>query len=312
MSIANHLSDKALVTIYHYRLDFLQRLKKTGLYTGSYSLKIPNNINFMDKYDNSSDLCIISTPVQFIRETLERCNLSEDSDVLILSKGIERNTLSFPCEIVSDVANLSLKNIAILSGPNHAEQVVKNNPTSAVVASKNQQLSKKIQSLFSDENFRVYCSDDIIGVQLGGAVKNVISIASGIAWGLGFRENTLSSILTRGLYEIKKLGDSLGARKETLNGLAGLGDLMATSFSDDSRNRYVGIQIAKGNKIDQVLKKLNMNAEGVETSRSLYKLKSKLNIDLPICDSVYEIIFSNKDPLDTIGSLMTRKLKNEF
>jgi len=312
IAVAKHLSQKTSIDLHHYREDFLINLDKTRRYKGSFSYNLSDNINLNRKTLDKSDLCIISTPVQYIRDILTRSFIFKDSPVLILSKGIERDSLMFPSEIVQDVLGLGLSKISVMSGPSHAEQVVKNNPTSVVVASKNIKLAREIQTLFSDTNFRVYCSEDLLGVQLGGAVKNVISIASGIAWGLGYRENTLSAILTRGLYEIKKLGERLGAEKETLNGLAGLGDLMATSFSSDSRNRYVGIQIAKGNKIETIIENLNMNAEGIETSKSLYSLREKLKINLPICESVYEILYLKKNPLDSIRSLMTRELKDEF
>ena len=312
IAVAKHLSQKTSIDLHHYREDFLINLDKTRSYKGSFNYSLSDNINLNRKTLDKSDLYIISTPVQYIRDILTRSFALKDSPVLILSKGIEKDSLMFPSEIVQDVLGLDLSKISVMSGPSHAEQVVKNNPTSVVVASKNIKLAREIQTLFSDTNFRVYCSEDLLGVQLGGAVKNVISIASGIAWGLGYRENTLSAILTRGLYEIKKLGERLGAEKETLNGLAGLGDLMATSFSSDSRNRYVGIQIAKGNKIETILENLNMNAEGIETSKSLYSLREKLKINLPICESVYEILYLKKNPSDSIHSLMTRELKDEF
>ena len=312
IAVAKHLHQKTSIALHHYRKDFIADLEKSRTYKGTFNYTLPDSIKLSSEIDNKSDLYIISTPVQYIRDVLTEKSIFKESPVLILSKGIEKKTLMFPSEIVKDILKIRKSNIAIMSGPNHAEQVVKKEPTSSVIASKNIELAKDLQKLFSDINFRTYCSDDLVGVQLGGAVKNVISIASGIAWGLGYRENTLSTILTRGLHEIKKLGRRLGAKKNTLNGLAGLGDLAATSFSSDSRNRHVGIELAKGKKIDSIIKKSNMNAEGIETSKSLYLLTEKLKVKLPICESVYEIIYLNKNPLDSINSLMSRELKNEF
>ena len=218
----------------------------------------------------------------------------------------------FPSEIIEDIYGKNILNIGILTGPSHAEQIVVESPTSLVISSSDLAFSRDMQELLSNDNFRVYSSTDIIGVQLGGAVKNVISIASGIAWGLGFRENTVAAILTRGIYEIKKLGKEIGIKKDTLNGLAGLGDLMATSFSLDSRNRYIGEQIAKGKDIATITKNMKMNAEGVETSKSLYLLSQKAGVDMPICEKVYNIIYKKEDPAKAISQLMKRELRSEF
>ena len=312
IAVAKHLHQKTSITLHHYRKDFIVSLEKNRTYRGSFNYILPSNIKLNSDIDSKSDLYIISTPVQYIRTTLAKKTFLKKSPILILSKGIEKNTLMFPSDIVRDTLGINSSNIAVMSGPNHAEQVVKQDPTSTVIASKNIELAKNLQKLFSDTTLRSYCSDDLIGIQLGGAVKNVISIASGIAWGLGYRENTLSAILTRGLHEIKQLGAKLGAKKNTLNGLAGLGDLVATSFSSDSRNRHIGIELAKGKKINKITESLDMYAEGVETSKSLYLLRKKLGVRLPICESVYEIIYLNKNPLDSINSLMSRELKNEF
>ena len=168
-----------------------------------------------------------------------------------------------------------------------------------------------MQSLFSDKYFRVYINSDVIGVQIGGAVKNIISIASGIIEGLGYKENTTSALLTRGLHEIKKLGAKLNAKEEPFNGLAGLGDLMATSFSEHSRNRMVGINLSKGISAEKTLLDIGMKAEGVYSAKSVFKLAEKFNIDMPICCSVYDIINNNKDPKKAIDELMTRELKSE-
>ena len=312
IAISKHLSSRSSIYLNHYRKDYLESLDKSRIYRGSFDFKLPSNIQIDYNLSNRSDLYVISTPVQYIRSAIKVSQIPEKSKILVLSKGIESETLMFPSQIIQDIFKEKKVDIGVLTGPSHAEQIIEGSPASLVVSSLDSEFSKDIQQLFSDDTFRVYYSRDMVGVQLGGAVKNVISIASGIAWGLGFKENTVAAILTRGLYEIKKLGEAIGVNKDTLNGLAGLGDLMATSFSLDSRNRYVGHQLAKGNNVEDIAKNMNMNAEGVETSRSLYLLSRKLEVDMPICKKVYDIIYRNEDPTKAIANLMNRELRSEF
>ena len=312
IAIANHLSLKTSVSLTHYRKSFLRDLENKRSHPNIENFILPKIINIDYENKNKADLYVIAVPVQYIRSVLDSIRISSNSSILLLSKGIEKETLFFPSQIIKDKLNRKDKKIAVLSGPSHAEQVLKKYPTSVVVSSYDEQFSKQIQILFSDQNFRVYSNIDILGVELGGAVKNVISIAAGIVYGLGYRENTLSALLIRGIHEIKKIGLALGAKKDTLNGLSGLGDLMATAFSDNSRNRYVGIEVANGKKIKDIIRNLNMNAEGVETAKSLHSLSKKNNIKLPICEMVYKVLHCNKDPQDSIKELMNRRLRAEF
>lgn len=312
IAIANHLSSKASIEVTHYREEFLDRLKKTRKHPRIPDSIISKKISLNYSIEPKGDLLIIAVPVQYIRSVLSKMTISSSVPILILSKGIEQKTLMFPVDIVEDTIKRKGRDIAILSGPSHAEEVLRENPTSVVISSRSKKFEKSLQKLLSNKYFRVYCNEDIVGVQLGGAVKNVISIAAGVVSGLGHGDNTLSALLTRGLYELKMLGVKLGAKKETLNGLAGLGDLMATSFSEHSRNRYVGKRIGQGDNLNIILSDLKMNAEGVCTAMSLKELSEKMNISLPICNKVYDILFNEENPRNSIKDLMLRDLRNEF
>ena len=312
IAIANHLSSKVSVEVTHYKKDFLNRLDSDRRHPRMPDFVISKKILLNYNLDPQGDLLVVAIPVQYIRSVLSKIKISTSSPILILSKGIEEETLMFPAEIVDSIVKSRDVDIAVLSGPSHAEEVLRKNPTSVVVSSKSKEFEENLQKLLSDKYFRVYCNQDIIGVQLGGAVKNVISIAAGIVSGLGYGDNTISALLTRGIYELKMLGLKLGAKKETLNGLAGLGDLMATSFSEHSRNRYVGKRIGQGDSLNIILSDLKMNAEGVRTASSLEELSQKMGISLPICSKVYGILFKGEDPRESIEDLMLRNLRNEF
>ena len=311
IAIASHLCSYAKIEIFHYNNNSLRKIQEENKHPNIKNFIIPDSIVYSYSNKIDSDLCVIAVPVQNIKSVIEKYKIEETMPILILSKGIENETLNFPLNLLLD-CGFKKESIAILSGPSHAEQVIVKHPTSVVVSSDNQNLSLDMQELFSNSHFRVYLNSDIIGVQIGGAVKNVISIASGIVEGLGYKENTTSALLSRGLHEIKKFGFALNAKEDTLNGLAGLGDLMATAFSGHSRNRQVGINIAKGVSAEKTIEQMNMNAEGVSTSKSLYELAKKYKIEMPICANVYEIIYNNKDPKVAIDELMNRELRSEF
>jgi len=201
--------------------------------------------------------------------------------------------------------------IGVLSGPSHAEEVSRKIPTAIVAASSNIETSKSIQVAFMTAYFRVYSSTDIVGVELGGAFKNVIAIGAGIVDGVKFGDNTKAAIMTRGIAEISRLGEAMGALPETFAGLSGMGDLIVTCMSRHSRNRFVGEQIGSGKKLKEVLKSMDMIAEGVETSRSVTQLSKNHNVETPIADEVYKILFEDKDPVKATTDLMTRDKKRE-
>ena len=205
----------------------------------------------------------------------------------------------------------SFYNIVSLYGPSHAEEVIDKQPATLVSASDDLDIAKKVQSIFSSDNLRVYTNQDIIGVELGGSLKNVIAIATGICDGIGFGDNTKAALLTRGMAEIIRLGEKMGANPSTFSGLSGVGDLIATCLSQHSRNRFVGQSIGEGKNLDEILNSMDMVAEGVNMSRSINDLSKKYDVDMPISKAVYKILFHNKDPKDMVVGLMTRDLIQE-
>ena len=236
---------------------------------------------------------------------------SENQILVNVSKGIENDSLMTVSDVIIDELGCSYKKIVTLSGPSHAEEVIELNPTTLVSSSKDLVSAKKVQSVFSSDFLRIYINKDILGVELGGAIKNVIAIASGICDGIGYGDNTKAALLTRGISEIGNLGTLMGAKSSTFQGLSGIGDLIVTALSKHSRNRKVGEQIGKGKSLNLILKKMNMVAEGVKSSISVNELRKKHNADMPICESVYNILFNKKDPKQAVYELMNRELKIE-
>jgi glycerol-3-phosphate dehydrogenase (NAD(P)+) len=201
--------------------------------------------------------------------------------------------------------------LGVLSGPTIAHEVAKGVPTAAVVASSSGRIRSLLQDLFMTERFRVYTSGDIVGVELGGSLKNVIAIACGISDGLGFGSNTKAALLSRGLAEMSRLGHAMGAQVKTFSGISGLGDLVTTCSSPYSRNRFLGEQIGKGRSLARIEKKMLMVAEGVPTTRSAYLLGRKHHVDIPIIDQVYSVLYSHKNPQQAVHDLMTRQKRDE-
>mgnify|MGYP003957842609 FL=1 len=232
--------------------------------------------------------------------------IRENALIVFGSKGIENQTLMTMSEVVKDVLDLSDERIIALSGPSHAEEVIKSLPTAVVSASTSIESARQIQILFNTSGFRVYSSDDILGVQLGGAIKNIIAIAAGICDGIGYGHNTMAALITRGLAEITRLGISLGGRKDTFFGLSGLGDLVVTAGSKLSRNRFVGENIGRGKSLNEILGNMDMVAEGVKTAQSVHDLIKKTEIEMPISEQIYQVLFHDKDAKSAINELMTR------
>ena len=228
-----------------------------------------------------------------------------------LAKGIENDTLMRMSEVITESAGLSLDKIVALSGPSHAEEVAQGLPTTLVAGGVNTVTCETVQHLFSSSSIRVYMNMDIIGVELGGSVKNVIALASGVCDGIGFGDNTKAALITRGIVEITRLGISIGGKAETFSGLSGIGDLIATCLSQHSRNRYVGEQIGRGRSLEEVLDEMTMVAEGVKTSRSVKALSEKQFVEMPICDAIYELLYEGLDPKEAVNRLMTRELGSE-
>jgi len=257
---------------------------------------------------------IMAVPSQVLRSVIAKISdqLTEKTIIVNTAKGIEISTGMRLSQVIKDeVLGKFHKNIVVLSGPTHAEEVAKNLP-SAIVAAGESGCAKKIQELFNTENFRVYESNDIIGVELGGAVKNGIAIAAGAADGIGFGDNTKAALITRGLAEMVRFGEALGARAETFSGLTGMGDLIVTCASTHSRNRHVGQKLGEGKKLKEILEEMEMVAEGVPTVKAVYELAQKKKVSMPILEGVYKVLYENKLATEMVKELMTRDLKREF
>jgi glycerol-3-phosphate dehydrogenase (NAD(P)+) len=278
---------------------------------------LPPNLKFSHDIEASSekrDMIVMAVPSQYLRSVIQKiAHLDLERTVICnVAKGIENATLMTMSEVLVDVLKHERKeNLAILSGPSHAEEVSRQIPTAVVAASFKEKTSKIVQDAFTTNYFRVYVNDDIRGVELGGSLKNVIAVAAGISDGAGFGDNTKAAIMTRGIYEITRLGVKLGAQPRTFAGLSGMGDLIVTCMSHHSRNRYLGEQIGKGRKLKEVLDEMTMVAEGVATARSVRDLEKKYDIDLPIMTEVHQVLFEDKDPQLATIDLMTRHSKGE-
>jgi len=260
-----------------------------------------------------ADLIILATPTHVIRQICGQIKdfVSTTQLIVNVAKGIENDTLMRMSEVIHETLKVPISNIATVHGPSHAEEVSRGIVTAVVAASRSIQTARNIRDIFSTDYFRVYSSTDIIGVELGGALKNIIALAAGICDGAGFGDNTKAALLTRGMVEMTRLGVFLGARKETFSGLSGIGDLIVTCMSKHSRNRFVGEEIGKGKTLQDVLSKMVMVAEGVLTTRSVHQLMLKHKIEMPISEQVYQVLFDQKNPHEAVHDLMSRDPKEE-
>jgi glycerol-3-phosphate dehydrogenase (NAD(P)+) len=306
------------VTLWEYQKSYARELNKKRINIDYLpGIKIPKEIKItsdLDESSNDKNLIVFAVPSQFLRKVVKKIeyNSVKDAVFVSVSKGIEKDSLMTMSQMLLDVhTSLSENQIGVISGPSHAEEVSQRVPTAVVAASVEHETSKTIQAAFMTSYFRVYSSTDILGVELGGAFKNIIAIGAGIIDGAGFGDNTKAAIMTRGVAEISRLGLAMGARPETFAGLSGMGDLIVTCMSKHSRNRYVGEQIGKGKKLKVVLKSMEQVAEGVDTTRSAKELAEKNNVETPITNQVYKILYENKDPIKATTDLMTRDMKTE-
>lgn len=280
-------------------------------------IKFPEKLKVTSKLENLLDevkYVVFSVPSQVLRGVMERVSPQIGEDMLMINtaKGIEVLTGETLSNVMKDeIKGKYHKNIIVLSGPTHAEEVAQELP-STIVAAGDRENAKKVQELFNTENFRVYISEDIAGVELGGAVKNCLAIGAGIADGLGYGDNAKAALITRGIAEMIRFGKVLGANELTFSGLTGIGDLIVTCASKHSRNRFVGERLGKGENIQDILKSMVMVAEGVATVKAVYNKKIELGISMPIVEAIYEIIYKGADTKEKVKGLMTRELKEEF
>jgi len=275
------------------------------------SIEITNDL---ERAVNGCELIVLAVPSQRLRSAMVRLKSCQPTGTALinLAKGVETSSLKRMSEVILDELAVSPDVVATLSGPSHAEEVVRDMPTTVVAAGCNESLTSRIQQAFSSKSFRVYTSDDLVGVELGGALKNIIAIGVGITDGLGLGDNTRGALITRGLAEITRLGIAMGARAETFAGLSGIGDLVTTCISQHSRNRYVGEKIGRGQKLPEVLAGMTMVAEGVETTRSGFELSEQFSVEMPITTQVHRVLFEDKPAAEAVEDLMGRELKAEI
>ncbi len=260
-----------------------------------------------------AEIVVVATPSHIVRSIIGEAvkYIKDDAIIVNLAKGVEIDTLQTMSQVIAEAGDISKKRIVTLYGPSHAEEVVLGMPTTLVAACKNTETAKVVQQEFSSEKLRIYTNKDILGVELAGSLKNVIAIAAGICDGIGYGDNTKAALITRGLTEMTRLGVEMGAKPETFFGLSGIGDLMATCLSKHSRNRYVGEELGKGRKLEEILDEMKMVAEGVKTAKSVVQLRDKYKVPMPIASAMESVLFHGADPKDKVKELMTRDLKKE-
>jgi len=293
----------------------LQRERENKVYLPSF--KVPDNVRMFNRLDEAVDGCEIvirAVPSKYCRNVIKQIKdfLRFDSFIVSATKGIETESFKRMSEVLIEELGVDNNRIGILSGPSFAREVAAGNPTAIVIASTNKKAAMILQKELSSRTLRIYYNSDVIGVELGGSLKNVIAIAAGIIEGLGYGHNTMAALITRGLTEMKRLAKCLNARPDTLSGLSGLGDLVLTCTGTLSRNKLVGIQLSKGLNINQITSSMRMVAEGVPTSKSVLYLKNIFDIEMPISEKVYHIIYNNMNPQKAIEELMLRDLKEEI
>jgi len=318
-TLANVLAKKGFdVTLWVYEKDLVVRLSETGindLYLEGITLS-PNLSYTSDLAKAAKDrqALILVSPSQVMRNVLKQLkpHLADDCLLVSAAKGIENNTLLTMSEVLQEVLGEDVKHrSAFLSGPSFAREVAAEQPTAVTVAAENLDVALQVQELFSTEYFRVYTNQDVVGVEIGGAMKNVVALAAGVGDGLGFNHNARAALITRGLVEISRLGAAKGALETTFYGLAGMGDLVLTCTGDLSRNRSVGIELGRGRKLDEILNKMHMVAEGVKTTLSAHQLATKLGVSMPITEQMYQVLYENKVPKQAVSDLMMRALTSE-
>lgn len=276
-------------------------------------ITLPDNIVCYTDYEKAledSDLILHVTPSKFTRNIIkEYKKYVKDQPIIMCGKGFEKETLYTLDEVIKE--ELPDKKYGVLSGPSHAEEVSKQIPTAMVVASEYEDIKQMVQDIFMNEKMRIYTSSDVKGVELGGALKNIIAFCAGIASELGLGDNSFAALITRGLTEINRLGTKMNGNKDTFYGLTGLGDLIVTCLSEHSRNRKAGRLIGAGKSIEEVRKEVGMTIESIDNIEVAYELSKKYNVEMPIVNAVYDVLYNNLEPSKAVTMLMTRDKKAE-
>lgn len=319
-ALASVLADKGYpVTIWAYEPEVAEEIrlhKENRTYLPG--IYLPQSLMATSNLEDAvfkKDLLLFVVPSHVMRETARTVAPWIDSSCILVSasKGIENETYKTMTGVLQEEINhVAEERLAVLSGPSFAREVGKKIPTVVTAAARDEVIARRVQEIFSTHLFRVYSVDDVIGVEVGGAIKNVIAIAAGVVDGMEFGLNTRAALITRGLAEIRRLGVAMGANPHTFSGLSGMGDLILTCTGSLSRNHTMGQLLAEGKKLSDILKEQKTVAEGVKTAKSVYNLAAKLGVELPICNEVYQMLYGNNSPRDAVMRLMGRSLKQEF
>lgn len=318
-SLAFLLADKGYdVTIWAYEKEVADAIntqhENTVFLPG---ISLPRNLrasNSLEETCRDKDMIVAVTPSHVTRAVMSEAApfLPRHVPIVCATKGIENDTYKLVYEILEDVLPIDYHPyLAFLSGPTFARELAQRMPTNAVAAAYSERLAEQVQHIFHHDYFRVYRTMDVVGVELGGSLKNVIAIAAGTASGMGFGSNTTAGLITRGLAEMSRLAVAMGANPMTLAGLTGMGDLVLTCTGGLSRNRQVGMKLGEGMTLEQILGEMNMVAEGVKTARSVHGLAQQIGVEMPICTKVYEVLYEGKTAQQAMGELMSRELKRE-
>lgn len=302
------------VILWSHRESEAEKIRRTRVTSKLAGIRLPEAIRVTSDLSEAAsdrDVLIMVVPSACVRETAQKLSayVKEGTVIVSASKGIEESTLMTMTDVVSDCIRQSRP--AVLSGPSHAEEVAKGLPTACVVGAQDEETARMLQKLFMSACFRVYISPDMQGIELGGALKNVIALAAGIADGIGYGDNAKAALITRGMVEIGRLGMAMGGKFETFSGLTGIGDLIVTCASMHSRNRRAGILLGQGYSMEAAMKEVNMVVEGVYSARSALKLAEKYHVELPIIEQVNKVLFEGKDSRQAVAELMLRDNKQE-
>jgi len=276
---------------------------------------MPNNINVTNDLDlvvKGKEVIVLAVPSHGVREILKniKSKIPKDQIIVNVAKGIETDSLLRISEIVLE--EIPMAKYTVLSGPSHAEEVAKDMPTTVVVASKEKIIAEYVQDLFIAPKFRVYTNPDVAGVEIGGSLKNVIALGAGISDGLGYGDNTKAAIMNRGIIEITRLGEKMGANKMTFAGLSGIGDLIVTCTSMHSRNRKAGIKIGQGLSMEEAIKSIGMVVEGIKTTKAAFKLSEKYGVKMPITEEIFNVLYNGAEVKNAVISLMLRDRTHEI
>lgn len=302
---------------FYLEKDFKQAQESRVLPDYLPGITLPTGLKFtmdMDACVRHKQIILVAIPSHTVGAALSKISHTIDAGSIIVNvaKGIENDTLRTMSQVIAHtLPDHPIGNISSLYGPTHAEEVVQEMPSTIVAACPDEASGKIVQKAFMSDTLRVYTNVDILGVEYGGSLKNVIAIAAGILAGMGYGDNTLAALLTRGLFEMTRLGVYLGAKEETFAGLSGMGDLIVTCLSTHSRNRHVGYELGKGRKLKDILEEMKMVAEGINTARSVHQLIAKTGVEMPISEQIFQVLFEEKNPSIAVEELMGRAPRRE-